>query len=81
MERNFVPVLDIILLPGLNIQLFLGIINQGGQRFLVLLAQSVAELLINLSPDCPGTVFQHMIELLILSVNIRHKMLGSFGQI
>ena len=83
MQGDLIPVLDgaFILLLQHDLQLFARIIDQRRQTLLVFYAQRVAKLLVDLAPHGAGTVFQHVVELLILSVDIRHKVFRALGQI
>ena len=81
MERDLVPVLNIILLAKHDVQLFLWIIDQCCKGFLVFIAQCVSKFLIDLTAHCTGSVLEHMVKLLILSVNICQKVFCSLGQV
>ena len=80
-QGNLVPVVDILLFPLGNFQFFLRVINQGCQSLLVLIADGASKFFINLSANRTGTVFQHMVKLLIFPVYIRQKMFCPLRQV
>ena len=82
-QGDLVPVLDrtFVFLPQHDIQLLPRIIDQCRQALLIPDTQCIAELFVNLAPHGTGAVLQDMIELLVLPVDIRHKMLRPLGQI
>ena len=82
-QRDLIPILDriIVLLLHDDIQLLLRIIDQRRQTLLIPDAERIAKLLVDLPAHGAGTVFQDMVKLLILSVDIRHKMFRALGQI
>ena len=80
-EGDFVPVLQIVLFLSDNLQLFLRIIDQGSQALLVPAADRIAELLVDLLAHGAGAVLQHMVELLVLSVDVRQEMLRALWQV
>lgn len=49
--------------------------------FFVLVADGVAEFLVDLAAYGTGTVFQDMVELFVFSVDIRQEMFRTFGEV
>ena len=80
-QRNGIPVLQVILFLFHDLQLFLRIVNQRGQTSLISAADGIPKFLVYLLADIAGAVFQHMVKLLVFSMNIRKKMLRPLGQI
>ena len=71
--------------PGIGVrrsgQLPLGIIEQPGKRVFLLLAEKVAEAVVDFVVDRARRIFEDMGKVCILTVNVAHKMLGCFRQL
>ena len=81
-QHDLVPVLHFRLCPGPpdKLDLLLRIINQGGELPDIALRESPAKHLGDLLSDGARAVLQYVRESLVLSVNIRNKMLCSLRQ-
>ena len=81
MKRDVVPVVDVFLLCFHQLQLLLRIVNQGAELTLFGFAQSGAEKVVYLSLNVARSIFEHMLESLILAMNIGKEMFGTLRQI
>ena len=71
--------------PGIGVrrgsELPLGVIEQPRERVFLLLAEKVAEAVVDLVVDRAGGIFQDVGKVCILAVDIAHEMLGRFRQL
>jgi len=71
--------------PGIGVRcggkLPLGVIEQPGERIFLLLAEKIAEAVVDLVVDRAGGVFEDMGEVCILAVDVAHEVLGRFWQL
>ena len=80
-KGDAVPVLHVDPFPLDLLDLFRGIINQGGEPGPFLLRHGVAEGQIHLFPDDAGAVVENMAESLLLPMEVAHEMLGALGKV
>ena len=80
-QRDLIPVLNIVLCLQDQFQFLPRIIDQCCKTLLILLTEGIPEFLIDFPAHGAGSVFQDVTKLFILSVYIRQKMLCSFGKI
>ena len=76
---DMVPVVKVCLVSLYKLELFLGVIDESAEFFLLRLAQLVAEDVVHLSLDITGRVPKHMLERLVLAVQISKEMFGTLG--
>jgi len=57
------------------------IVDQRAKLFLLEVAQRVAEYLVHFALDRTGGIFQHMVESLVLAVDVGQEMLRPFRQV
>ena len=81
MNRDVIPVVDVLFRGLYQFQLFLWIIYQGTEFLLLALTYVITKELINLSLDIARGVFENMPECLIFAVKVGHKMFSAFWQV
>ena len=79
-ERRLVVVVKGALVLLDEFQFLLGIINERTQILLLLLAQGIAEEVVDLALDVTRSVAQHVLEGFVLAVQVGQEVLGGFGQ-
>jgi hypothetical protein len=80
MQGDVIPVIDIFFFLLDKFEFFLRIIDQCTELPFVLFAERVSEKFIHFSSDISGSVLQHVLESLILTVNISQEMLCPFRE-
>ena len=82
-EHHLVPVLHLLRRPFFLFQsgLLPRVVDQRGQLPDVIRRERSPENLRHLLPDCAGSVSQHMRKRLILTMDVRDEMLGSFREV
>ena len=83
-EHDFIPVIKLRLIGNLllyKIDLFARIVDQCRQLFYIFFRQRTPVYFTDLLFDCAGSVPQYVGKRLVLSVDIRDKMLCTLGQI
>ena len=79
-DGNAIPIVDILLLGLDELQLLLGIVDEGAKLLLLALADIIAKEFVYFSLDVTGGVFQDVAKCLALAVYIGQKVLCALGQ-
>ncbi len=76
-----IPVVQVFFALPDQFQFLFRIVDQRAKLFLLEVAQRVAEYLVHFALDCTGGIFQHMVESLVLAVDVGQEMLRPFRQV
>ena len=84
MEGDAVPLLQLLLAPGLggdHAELFLGVVDEGGQLVPLRLGYAGGEEGVHLLPDHAGGRIEDVKKGLVLAVDVGDEVFGALGQV